>query len=253
MIDLIKKNIKKIIILFILILLIIISIVFYKSNNLNIFSSITNSIYNIFSIPFKEGRKNNNKDILENVRNEVLENEIKELKKVLELNKTLTEYKYINSTVIARNRSYYFNTLKIDKGKNDKIKKDMAVITNEGLVGKIYKLYDNYSIVKLLTSDDLNFKTSILISNNDNDFYAILNGYDKKNKALIVNGIDKNANIEKGNTVYTSGLGNFPKGIYIGKILSIKNDKYNLSKSLLISSDVNFNSIHYVTVLGDKI
>ena len=39
----------------------------------------------------------------------------------------------------------------------------MAVITKNGLIGKISKVYKNSSEVKLITSDDLNFKVSIAI------------------------------------------------------------------------------------------
>ena len=72
--------------------------------------------------------------------NESLEKEIEELKQTLELNKTLTEYDIENATILSRNKSYWFNTMIIDKGKKDGIKKDMAVITSAGLIGKISKV-----------------------------------------------------------------------------------------------------------------
>ena len=69
--------------------------------------------------------------------NASLEKEIKELKDVLELNKTLTEYEPINTTILSRNKSYWFNTVTIDKGRKDGIRANMAVVTKNGLVGKI--------------------------------------------------------------------------------------------------------------------
>ena len=52
------------------------------------------------------------------------------------------------------------------------------------------------------------------------DNFAILNGYDNKTNEFILRGIDKNANINVGDEVLTSGLGGvFPTGIYIGKVL----------------------------------
>ena len=108
--------------------------------------------------------------------NESLEKEIQELKEALELNKTLTEYKPINATILSRNKSYWYNTITIDKGKKDGIKKDMAVITSKGLIGKISSTSYTSSEVKLITSDDINFKVSIAIKTNDVDNFAILNG-----------------------------------------------------------------------------
>ena len=51
----------------------------------------------------------------------------------------------------------------------------------------------------------------------------------------------------------TSGLGElFPAGIYVGTVEKVETDKYNLSQTLYIKNDQNFNSIHYVTVLKEK-
>ena len=66
--------------------------------------------------------------------NASLEQEIQELKDVLDLNRTLTEYTPINATILSRNKNYWCNQLMIDKGSKDGIKKDMAVVTKHGLV-----------------------------------------------------------------------------------------------------------------------
>lgn len=185
--------------------------------------------------------------------NSSLEKEIQELKEALELNKTITEYEPINSTVLSRNKSYWFNTLMIDKGKKSGIKKDLAVVTKNGLIGKISKVYDNSSEVKLITTDDINFKVSIAIKTNDTENYAILNGYDPKTGLIKASGIDKTTVINQSDTVLTSGLGGmFPGGIYIGTIEKIESDKYNLSKTVFIKTPQNYNTIHYVTVLKVK-
>ena len=60
----------------------------------------------------------------------------------------------------------------------DGIKEGMAVITKDGLLGKISKSYHNSSEIKLITSDDTNYKVSVSIKMNDGENIAILNGYD---------------------------------------------------------------------------
>ena len=185
--------------------------------------------------------------------NSSLEKEIQELKQTLELNKTLTEYEAINATVLSRNKSYWFNTITIDKGKKSGIKNNMAVITKNGLIGKITKVSNYSSEVKLITSDDIKFKVSVSIKTNEDDNYAILNGYDKKTGLIKISGIDKTTNINVDDSVLTSGLGEmFPSGIYVGQVKEIKNDKYNLSKIVYIKTNQDFNDIHYVTVLKVK-
>ena len=185
--------------------------------------------------------------------NASLEKEIQELKEVLDLKTTLTEYTPINATILSRNKNYWFNQIMIDKGSKDGIKKDMAVITKHGLVGKISRVYSHSSEIKLITCDDVNFKVSVAIQTNSGDSYAILNGYDAKRELVTVTGVDKMSDVKKGDTITTSGLGGmFPSGIYIGVVEEVKDDKYDLSKTLYIKTSQDFNNIHYVTVLKEK-
>ena len=39
-----------------------------------------------------------------------------------------------------------------------------------------------------------------------------------------------------------------PRGIYIGKIIGIEKDKYNLSSKIIIKPSINYNNIKYVKV-----
>lgn len=211
------------------------------------------AIYPFTALNKDKGINQNESYLIQKSVNSSLEKEIKELKDALELNRTLTEYEPINATILSRNKSYWFNTITIDKGSSSGIKKDMAVITKNGLIGKIYKTTKYSSEVKLITSDDINFKVSVAIKTNEIDNYAILNGYDKKSGLIKASGLDKTTIVNKGDTVLTSGLGEmFPAGIYVGTIEKITNDKYDLSKTIYIKTIQNFNDIHYVTVLKVK-
>ena len=258
-----KNNKKKIIIISIIVVLIILVLVSIlidrKTGKIeNLLKDSVILVQKVAMKPFTSLNKEKGKDqsesytIQKNV-NSSLEKEIQELKDELELNKTLTEYKPINATILSRNKSYWFNTITIDKGKKSGIKKNMAVITKNGLIGKISKVYDTSSEIKLITSDDINFKVSIAIKTNEVDNYAILNGYDKDTSLIKATGIDKTTEVNQGDVVLTSGLGEFfPSGIYIGTVEKVESDKYNLSKTVYIKTYQNFNDIHYVTVLGTK-
>ena len=177
--------------------------------------------------------------------------EINDLKKTLNLNNTLSESSYMNATVITRNIGYWYNNITIDKGKKDGIETDMAVITNDGLIGVVIKTSNLNSTVKLLTTTDTNNKISVKIKIGDNEFlYGLLTGYNKKKKCFIVEGISENTDIKKGSMVTTTGLGNqFPSGILIGRVESISKDNFDLARTILVRSSVDFDDISYVTVL----
>ena len=182
-----------------------------------------------------------------------LEKEIEELKELLKLNHTLTEYTPINAMVLSRNRSYWFQNITVDKGKKDGVGKDMIVITSDGLIGKVSKTSYLSSEISLITMNDVNYKISVSIAGNKGESFAILNGYEQKKGLLKLTGVDKTAALEIGDTVTTSGLGGmYPRGIYIGKIEKIQEDKYGLSKTVYVKSKQDFNQIHYVTILKEK-
>ena len=70
---------------------------------------------------------------------------------------------------------------------------------------------------------------------------------------LSITGVDKNSDIKENDIVVTSGLGGKePRGIYVGVVKKMTNDKYNLSKTIYVDPGQDFNNIHYLTVLKEK-
>lgn len=204
------------------------------------------NIYNKYQDILKEKRE---LDLI-GAKNDELTRELKQMKELLELNSTLEKESYLSATVINRNIDYFSNTLTLDKGENNGVKIDMAVVVKNGLVGKVIKTTNFSSTVKLLTSDDMNNKISVKIKVNDKYIYGLLSGYDKKNKSLIIEGIDTNDEITINSIVTTTGLGNiFPSGILVGKVKNIRKDNFDLAKIVEVESDVDFNDIAFVTIL----
>ena len=182
-----------------------------------------------------------------------LEQQLREMKKLENIDKTSLEYEYLNATVVNRNVGYWYNTLTIDKGKNNGVKKNMVVINSDGLIGKITKVSNFTSTVKLLTNSDNTTPLSVKIKVNDNYAFGILKSYNRKNGHLIVEGISGNNQIPIGSDVVTTGLSdNSPSGILIGKVVNIKTDNFDLERIVEVESKVNFDNINYVSILKHK-
>ena len=178
-----------------------------------------------------------------------LKEEIEELKKLSNIKLTLTDYNYINATIIERNREYWFNSLTINKGESDGIKVDMAVIDSDGLIGRISSVTRNTSTVKLITTNDINNKISAVIKNDDKKIYGIINGYDNDNNLLHMI-ITKYENIEKDSLVLTTGMGGvFPSGIMIGKVVDIIKKEDNVTNIVRVRPVSNIEGERYVSVL----
>lgn len=183
-----------------------------------------------------------------------LEKQIVELKGLLEIQETLPEYDKINASVVNRNVGYWYDIITINKGTSSGIIKDMAVITNEGLIGKVLSTSNLYSTVRLLTSDELGQKISIKIKISDEKYvYGLLSGYDKENKCFLIEGISENVEIPEDSIVTTTGMSNiFPSGILIGKVKGNRKDNFDLTMIVEVSSNIDFDDINYVSVLKRK-
>jgi len=194
----------------------------------------------------------NNIDEVESVKAENIElkRELETLKEELEIDYVLTDYSYLNATVVSRNTGYWYNTITINKGSHNGIEEGMVVINKQGLIGKVAAISNFTSEVKLITTPDTNNKISVSISNGDNKITGLLNSYDYESNLLQVEGISNTENVNVGDYVYTSGLGGvFPSGILIGKVENISTDVYDLSKIINVLPSVLFDDINYVSVL----
>lgn len=194
------------------------------------------------SISFNEARINE------------LEKELDDLKKILEIKDTLVEYDKINATTVNRNIGYWDDLITIDKGTSSGINKDMAVITSEGLIGKVVNASYFYSSVRLLTSDELGQKVSIKIHlTEDRYVYGLLSGYDNNTNCFLIEGVSENVEIPEGSIVTTTGMSNiFPAGILIGKVSGSKKDNFDLTMLIEVIPSSNFDDLNFVTVLKRK-
>ena len=203
---------------------------------------------------YKKLKKNSDKVKSYEVRIKELEREVDNLKKTVEVNQVITDYKKINASVVNRNVGSWFNTININKGSKAGIKEGYAVITDKGLIGKIVSVSNFTSTVKLLSTDEAINKISVKIEVDDKSIYGLLSSYNKKNNTYLVEGISDNTEIPNGAKVVTTGLTDaFPAGILIGEVKSVTKDRYELAKAVLVTPSVDFNDIDIVTVLDRDI
>lgn len=186
-------------------------------------------------------------------QNENLKNEISKLKDTLELNTILSDKVYLNATVVSRNIGYWYDEITIDKGSKNGIEKGMAVVTPKGLIGKITKVSNYSSTVKLLSNENMSDKISVKINIGDDYVYGLISKYDSKTNTYTVEGISENVDITEGADVVTTGMGTiFPSGLMVGKVKGVTTDNFDLSKVVEVEASVDFDDLDYVTVLKRK-
>lgn len=183
-----------------------------------------------------------------------LEKENKELKSLLEMESSLTDYDVINASIVSRDVGYWYDKVVINKGEKNGIEPRMAVIINGGVIGYISEVSNRSANVQLLTTKTLKNKVSIQIDlGNGKSANGLLIGYDSKKNVYNIEGISYSGNIPQKAMVTTTGLGdNFPSGILIGYVNATTTDNYDLGKIVEVQPSVNFDNLNNVVVLKRK-
>ncbi|OIK14336.1 rod shape-determining protein MreC [Peribacillus sp. B-H-3] len=180
---------------------------------------------------------------------QALEKENKDLRKIIGKEDDLRKFSPIQATVIGRNPSRWHEMITINQGKLQGVEKDMAVVTAEGLIGKVKSANNFTSSVQLLTSIDPENRISAIVQG-DKDAYGVIEGYDNKRDLLLMKRIPYDKKIKKNSNVITSGFGGvFPSGQLIGKVVDVKIDQYGLNQTAYIEPSTDFYDINNVMVL----
>lgn len=144
----------------------------------------------------------------------LLENQ--RLQEALELRKTLSGY-VATARVISKGAGRWSNSYVIDKGTEDSVEKDMTVITEDGLLGKVQEAYGAYSVVLLV--DDARFSAGVRLQASRTE--AVLSGAGLNR--TVVKYVDTDTEVSPGEMLVTSGLdGLFPPGIPVAFVTSVK-------------------------------
>src|SRR6266478_8529734 len=118
--------------------------------------------------------------------------------------------------VIGGSGSEQSRVVFIDKGENDRIKRDMAVITADGIVGKVLNVYPSTSQV-LLIDDQISGVGAIL---DKTRLQGIIRG--TPSGEVVLEKVMSDETVPAGEQVLTSGGdGIFPKGLLVGKVTKV--------------------------------
>jgi rod shape-determining protein MreC len=177
---------------------------------------------------------------------EAIEAENERLRQLLGLDESWTTMDRVAATVIATVPANYRWAVRIDRGSNDGVAADMAVVAPEGLVGKVISVQPDTSIVLLLIDPQAAARARI----KEKGFTGIARG-NGADQSLSLDGIHPEANVKEGEEVITSGydLGIFPPSIPIGEVVDATGEGADVEQDIEIEPWVDFNSLDFVEVL----
>lgn len=178
-----------------------------------------------------------------------IEAENEELRAILDKKETLRDYTVIQATVIARSPDRWNELITINKGSQDGIEENMAVITAKGMIGKVTLVSPFTSTVQLLSDINRTNRISVIVKGKE-DVFGLIEGYDSEKRALLFNRIPHDVEVNVGDTVITSGYGGvFPNGLVIGEIIEVVQDDYGLTQTAFVKPAADFYKVNNVMVI----
>lgn len=171
-----------------------------------------------------------------------------------ERQKNFRNYRYRIADVVSVQEDPYNQTININLGAEDGIQENMAVVTSEGLIGRIERVSNFYSSVQLIESiNDIDYSSKAIaatVIGKESQSYGIIESFDIKSGLLVMNRIDQSDPLEVGDLVITSGLGKiYPAGIEIGYVMSLGTGEFGITRQALIKPKASTKHLREVFVI----
>lgn len=174
------------------------------------------------------------------------------LRDLLKFKQGYTSYNLLGVSVIARDYGGWTNTLLIDRGTDDGLKKYMPVIVPEGVIGFVSEVYKNSSRVQLL----LDPRTSIggIVQRPASRVASIVTGNSGSPDSLAFINLSREADVVKGDLILTSGYGGvYPKGLIIGTVENVDTNPTGVTLQARIKPAADFSHLEEAFVITDQI
>jgi rod shape-determining protein MreC len=158
----------------------------------------------------------------------------------------IRKYITLPAKVVGNSVTSQSNFITLYRGSSQGVKKEMAVVGPQGIVGKVVEVSANYSVVMSLLHSNSTVKCML---KKDNSLGKV--EWDGKSPEYVtLKNILKSTKVAKGDTVLTSNLsGNFPSGLMVGTIADIAADPASNFFTLKVKTATNFSSLQYAYLI----
>jgi rod shape-determining protein MreC len=161
------------------------------------------------------------------------------------------ELKTFGATVTGGSFQNFEWTIQIDKGSDDGVFEDMAVVTGEGLAGQVVRVTDSVSTVRLI----IDHRSSVAVRLGSNRELATLHGQGEGELSLSL--IDDEAEIELNDRVVTASYrvdgveeGILPPDIPVGVVSRVVPDPTGFTgPQVFVRPAVDFSTLEFVSLV----
>ncbi len=153
---------------------------------------------------------------------------------------------WLPAKVVSNTISAQLNFITLHRGALQGVKKDMAVIGTDGVVGIVIDVSDNYS--RVMSVLNRNSRVSSMLKKGNISGSVEWDGRDPR--YLTLKNIPKSIEVAKGDSVVTSNYSsNFPPNIMVGTVNEIAADPGSNFFTIKLRTATNFYSLQYIYVV----
>lgn len=157
-------------------------------------------------------------------------------------------YVYRRARIMNNSVALPNNYITLNRGSDQGIQKGMAVISPEGVVGRIIKVSPHFSTALSV----LSIKQQVSAQLKDGTIgYVNWEGQDPRR--LIMRDIPQQIPIRKGDTVFTTHYSFFPAGVPIGVVYGRQLIAHNNLQRLYLHTCTDFRRLQYVYIVEDRL
>ena len=154
-------------------------------------------------------------------------------------------YSLVASSIVGRSLDRLGGSLTIDKGIADGVEPGRAILTPEGLVGRVERATQHQARILTLLHRDCAVAARVERSRVD----GVMQWEFGTQPVLNLRYVSSQEDVKTGDLVVTSGLGGmFPAGIRIGTVARVGLDPNGLMKEITVRPAVNFRSLEEILV-----
>ena len=154
--------------------------------------------------------------------------------------------------VIARDTSPFFRVTRLAITSEDRtrLRSGQPVMTADGLVGQVSRVFGSYADV--LLSVDSRSAVDVMVERSG--ARGIVRGTGERDRyAAKVEYLQRTDDVRVGDAVVTSGLGcRFPAGLLVGRVAAVTRRDFGLYQEVELSPAVNFSRLSEVLVLATE-
>lgn len=150
--------------------------------------------------------------------------------------------------VTIKDYGTWTNTFTIDRGEVDGIEPNMAVVVPSGVVGFITDVYPHSARVQTVL--DPRSAIGVIIQRPESRLAGVVKGDGNRPDEPIMVNIARDGDVLVGDKLITSGYGGiYPKGLLVGNVTNIENDKEGFVKNAIIKPTVDFHRLEEVFII----